>query len=362
MRSTSRLPVWVSILASATVSGLLAVAGCALDKPDSQPKKIFNRIGGRGGQLIEPRHCLIRVAIIDRPFRDPTINETIWRVADEQAIAPPERKALQANGLRIGRVIGELPKEIETILRGEGPNQAKITPLTLLIESGDQKTLISTTPQVAQVSLLINRDDRVTGSDYKDASGYLRLIPSHSGAHAISLRVIPEIHHGPVQRSFPSIPNAGGLAPQELSIRDAQKEETIRELGVDLVLEEGQVAIVGCRPDNVRSLGTFLFSQPSAENEERHQRLVFIWASRNMTGVIAEAPKSSDRPKLFRRLVGSPDEPPPNPPPPDPAPPPVPSSPDSASKASPAPPGSPPASAPTPTQPAAAPTKSQQSD
>jgi hypothetical protein len=80
------------------------------------------------------------------------------------------------------------------------------------------------------------------------------------------------------------------------------------------------VAVIGCRPDNLRSLGTFLFSQPGAENEERHQRLILIWASRNLPGVVAQAPKGGDRPKLFRRLLGAPDEPTPSPALPDPAP------------------------------------------
>ena len=103
MRSTSRMPVWVSILASTTAAGLLVVGGCALDKPENRPKQVFDRIGGHGGQIIEPRRCLIRVVILDRPFRDPAINEVAWRVADEQVISPAERKALEANGLRVGR-------------------------------------------------------------------------------------------------------------------------------------------------------------------------------------------------------------------------------------------------------------------
>lgn len=323
MRSTSRMPVWITILAGATAAGLLAVAGCAIDKPESQPKQVFDRVGGRGGgQVLQPRQCLVRVVILDRPFKDPAINEAAWRVADEQILSPDERKALSANGLRVGRIIGVLPREIETILHGEGPNKAKLEPSNLLLESG-QSTLVSTTPRVAQVSLLVNREDRVTGKDYQDASGYLRLSPRHHGAHAVSLRVTPEIHHGPIQRSFPSVPSAAGMAPQQLSIRDAQKEETINELAVEVVLEEGQVVIIGSRPENLQSLGTFLFSQKGAENEERHQRLVLIWASRNMAGVIAEVPKGADRLKLFRRKAGPPDEPPANPAPPDPAPPPI---------------------------------------
>ena len=73
MLATSRMPVWASILSAATATVLLAVAGCALDKPESQPKRIFEKIGGRGGQILQPRQCLVQVLILDRPFRDPAI-------------------------------------------------------------------------------------------------------------------------------------------------------------------------------------------------------------------------------------------------------------------------------------------------
>jgi hypothetical protein len=320
MRLSSRMPVWVSILASTAAAGLLVVGGCALDKPENRPKQIAGRIGGHGGQVIEPRRCFIRVAILDRPFRDPAVNEALWRVVDEQVIAPAQHKLLEANGLRVGRIIGELPREVETILKEERPSTPKVVPADMLIEDGDPKTLITIGPRVDQISLLVTRDDGVSGRDYKDASGYLRLIPRHDGAHAVSLKVIPEIHHGPLQRTFPTMPTASGLAPQELTIRDAQQEEAIRELAIDLILEEGHVAVIGCRPDNQRSLGTFLFSQPAAENQERRQRLILIWASRNLPGVVAEVPKGGDRPRLFRRLVGAADEPTPSAPLPDPTP------------------------------------------
>jgi hypothetical protein len=320
MRLSSRMPVWVSILASTAAAGLLVVGGCALDKPENRPKQIAGRIGGHGGQVIEPRRCFIRVAILDRPFRDPAVNEALWRVVDEQVIAPAQHKLLEANGLRVGRIIGELPREVETILKEERPSTPKVVPADMLIEDGDPKTLITIGPRVDQISLLVTRDDGVSGRDYKDASGYLRLIPRHDGAHAVSLKVIPEIHHGPLQRTFPTMPTASGLAPQELTIRDAQQEEAIRELAIDLILEEGHVAVIGCRPDNQRSLGTFLFSQPAAENQERRQRLILIWASRNLPGVVAEVPKGGDRPRLFRRLVGAADEPTPSAALPDPTP------------------------------------------
>ncbi len=307
MRSTSRMLVWVSILGAMPVCGLLIVAGCALDKPGNRPQQIFNRIGGHGGQIIEPKRCLIRVVILSRPFNEPAINEVVWRVADEQIISPAQRRALEANGLRIGRIIGELPEELETILKEGGPQSPKVMPSNLLLESGEQN-LIEVSQAVDQASLLISRDNRVTGRDYESASGYFRVTPRHYGAHGVSLRLVPEIRHGPLQRSFPALPTTPGFAPQELSIRDGQQEETIRDLTVDLELEPGQVAVIGCRPESQGSLGSFLFSESPSDRDQRQQRLILIWASRNLNGVIGDTPKTNDRPKLFQRLVGPPPE------------------------------------------------------
>lgn len=330
MRPTSRLPVWAPILASAMVAGLLVVAGCTLGNPENLPRQVYNRIGGHGGQIIEPKRCMLRVVILDRPFREPAINEVLWKEVDEQVLTRAEQKALQANGLRIGRIIGDLPREIETILKSDGQAGHRVVPTELLVESGDPKTLISVSPTVEQVSLLINRGNRVSGRDYQDVSGYLRLIPRHHGPHAVSLRVIPELHHGPIRRTFPTLPNATGVAPQQLAIRDAQQEDEIRDLAIDLLLEQNHIAVIGCRPDNLRGLGTFLFSQPAAENDERHQRVVLIWATRNMRGVVADVTKQDDRPddrpRLFRRMKGAP-EPAPSPDKPDMTPPSIPETP-----------------------------------
>jgi hypothetical protein len=308
MRSTYRMPVWVAILAGVAAGGLLIVAGCTLDKPGSRTQQIFNRIGGHGGgQIIEPKRCLLKVVILSRPFNEPAINEVVWRVADEQIVSPAQRRALEANGLRIGRIIGELPEELETILKEGGPQNPKVVPTNLLLESGEQN-LIGVSQPVEQASLLINRDNRVSGKDYEAASGYLRVTPRHHGAHGVSLRLIPEIRHGPLQRSFPALNSTPGFAPQELSIRDAQQEETIRDLTVDLELEPGQVAVIGCRPESPSSLGSFLFSESPTDRDQRHQRLILIWATRNLNGVIGDTPTANDRPKLFQRLVGPPPE------------------------------------------------------
>jgi hypothetical protein len=303
MDPKSRVPVWILVLATAAVAGSLVVGGCALDKNTARTESAISRIGGHGGDLIEPKRCLLRVAILSRPFGDPLVSQAIWAEADEQIVPPQERRAWEVNGLRVGRIVGELPLDVEALFKETSPNK-KVDPTTFFVESGEQ-TLISISESVDQASLLLNRDNRVFGRDFQAASGFFRTTVQHEGAHSVSLRFVPEIHHGPIQRTYQALPNASAFAPQQFKINDGQQEETLRDLPVNLVVEPGQVVAIGCRPEQKRSLGTFLFTQAVAHSDQRVQKLILIWASRNMEGIIEKGSKGNDRPKPFKRTNAS---------------------------------------------------------
>jgi len=304
MDAKNRAPVWLKLSPTITTAGLLIVAGCALDKNGSQPGNVVARIGGHSVQRIEPKRCLLKVAIVTRPFGDRTLNEVVWRVADEQIIPPAERRAWEVNGLLVGRIGGELPLELEAILKDTTP-QNKVNPTNFFVDSGEP-TLIAVGETVNEASLLLNRENRIVGRDYREPSGFFRVTSSHDGPNNVSLRMVPEIHHGPIQRTFQALPNATPLGPQEFRINNGQQEETIRELATSLVLEPGQVAVIGCRTEFKRSLGSFMLTQAVAHSDQRIEKLILIWASRNLSGQATndDEPKTSDRPKLFQRLIG----------------------------------------------------------
>jgi hypothetical protein len=294
------VPRWQLLLATTAVAGFFALAGCTLDKQSSQPGGVFERIGGHNGQVVEPKRCMLKVAIISRPFGDPVINEVVWRVADEQSLPPEERRGWESNGLRAGLVTGEFPLELEAILKDTSPGKV-INPIAFFPEPGDQQ-LIRIADSVAEASLLLNRDHRAFGKDFKDASGYFRVTLGHHGAQGVSLRLVPEIHHGPVQRNFQAITNPSPIAAQELRIADTQHEETLGDLPINLVVEPGQAVVIGCYPEHKRVLGHFFFTQGVAHSDQREQKIIVIWASRNLEGVVAEhAGAANDRPKRFKR-------------------------------------------------------------
>ena len=149
------------------------------------------------------------MAIISRPFNDPAINEVVWKAADEQIIPPKERRAWEVNGLRVGRIIGELPLELEAIMNDTTSHQ-KVTPTNFMVESGEP-TLIKISDPVEQASLLLNRDNRVFGNDRKDVSGYFRATAQHEAPTTCRFGWFPRSTIGPISgpsRPFPTRPRS----------------------------------------------------------------------------------------------------------------------------------------------------------
>ena len=212
------------------VADLTAVAGCSQTRPDARPDA--GRVGlgallGReaGGQVIEPKRCGLKVLIIPRPVHDKAVDAAVWSSADEQVVPPEVRRVLQANGLRVGVITGGLPAAVETAVNAPPPN--KIDPAEFNLPDGSN-TLVSLVESTPQASLLLNRDGRAFGRDYKDASGWFRITASHDGATGVALRFVPEIHHGPVQRRFDRSNHNGGDNARstrcQFMVKDGQQE------------------------------------------------------------------------------------------------------------------------------------------
>jgi hypothetical protein len=292
-----------STTAVVVIACLIGGSGCSPRTDQLRPENVFNRVGRQQGQLIEPNKCMLRVAILNRSFRDPVINETVWNVADEQSIPLEARRNLEANGLRLGLVIGELPAELESVLKAPPPHQ--VNPVTFLADEGEPTEIIISNP-VEEVSLLMNRENRIYGKDYQSASGFFRVTANHNGTDSVSLRITPEIHHGPVQRTYEALAG-GAYSPQQFKMNDGQQKEALGDLTTTISLASGQVAVIGCRTRQDRSLGDFLFTEMDSKGDQKRQKLVLIWADRNQLGTLAEKQTTSDRPTLgssfFEKLV-----------------------------------------------------------
>lgn len=295
---------------------LPGLAGCSFLRSDAPPKAVDRQVvaasftGKAAGKLVVPRYCKLDTAIVIRPAGHPAVEEAAWRNADEQVVPLELRQALGANGLRIGVITGELPAEIADAFQEHPPlktidwvhfdlPEGVQTPITVRPRISPEE---STEPSV--VTLLVNRRGKVEGKDYADANGLITATADQKGSREVALRLVPSIQYGPKKAGYTGIQNAGAFAPQEFTFRSEQQEDARRDLAVTLDIQPGQYVVIGCRAQQERSLGSFLFSQVEPNTQRAMQSILLIQAGRNNVG--AQPPTTDDGEKervpLARRL------------------------------------------------------------
>lgn len=271
------------------LAAMMALAGCNLTRSDLRQKAdevtatVFNTNAERPGKLVEPRYCKLDSAILARPAGDPIVAASAWNVADEQSIPIELRQALEANGLRVGVITGALPGDIVEAFKAKPP--IKETQWVHIALPEGEHTPIVLGGKTESVSLLLNHRGKVDGRDYQGASGRINITPSHQGLYGVTIRMVPEVHHGADRRTIAPIQNNAPFAQHEFGIKDGQQEDVLRELATAIDLQPGQTLVVGCRGTQGRTLGTFLFLQPEPATDQMLQSILLIQATRNSPGV-----------------------------------------------------------------------------
>lgn len=258
-----------------------ALAGCTLGKQELR-RDLFEGTLGTEGRLLLPNRCDLTVQTVKAPLGEPGVDSAVWRAADEDVIDGDEaRRSLEANGLRLGILTGTLPAELDKLIHAPPPNRVD----TVEVVRGEgEATLVRLTPEPegpTETSVLVQRQGRAGGKIYQDLRGHFRVVATQEGADAVTLRIVPELHHGVVQKRFTPDPTAGPNAPQQILVKEGQQEETLRELAVTITLQPGQVAVLGCRPDRPSSLGHVLLTEPEPSSDRLLQKVVLIRARRN---------------------------------------------------------------------------------
>jgi hypothetical protein len=254
---------------------LLSLVGCTLTQSDLR-KSDAPAVIGSAGQLIAPRRCVLKFMLATRPAQDDALHQSVWHVADVQVVAESTRRALAANGLRVGRVMGELPGDVQLVLNAPPPHQ--IDPMIVVLGDGDSTGVQLGTPRESLDLFVVNKQGQASGKIYKDAKGLLRVTAHHADG-GVRLRLVPELHHGPVRQDWAAAPGAGTFGPQSFIRKDGQQEDAFRDLAVDLVLRPGQVAVVGAVAERRGSLGHYLLAEPEPGGDDAPQQLLFIWAT-----------------------------------------------------------------------------------
>jgi hypothetical protein len=108
----------------------------------------------------------------------------------------------------------------------------------------------------------------------------LRIVAHQNGNGGITLKIVPEIHHGPVRKEITTTPNTGGYNPQEFMFKTGQEVDHFRDLTASVTLKPGQVAVIGGRSAEAsRNLGSYLFREIEDKNDQVKEKILLVWAT-----------------------------------------------------------------------------------
>ena len=263
------LPILASLLA-ATGCRLLGSAAVVHNPFHDEPVTVGSR-EAPARRTIPLEVIFVRCSAEDRQLR-----EAIWEYVDEQVFADERRRAFNANGLRVGVVTGQLPAEFANRL-ATSPMDEPMGDVTGIDPSRSRRLLqllpgrrseLVTATRLSSLVLLEQCAGEVCGGTFHDATPLLALEATPAADGRVRLEAVPEIKHGPVEKSWAG---EDGM----FRLEAGQRRHRMDHLAVDVTLPTGGLLLVGCAGDPATTVGDGLLRE-HGEGDQGTLRLIAI--------------------------------------------------------------------------------------
>ena len=149
----------------------------------------------------------IELLFVRHDPHDPAITTDLWTLVDEQALGSELSARLAANGLRAGVLSGPLPPAVaERLASAAATTDAAaadeaVSRRVLRLLPGKRAEIVAAAG-IPEVVVLEHDAEGVRGGTYRDCTSQLtaRAWPGPDGR--TRLEVVPEVKHGPLQRTW----------------------------------------------------------------------------------------------------------------------------------------------------------------
>lgn len=263
----------------------LSVCGCASWKNESKTED-----SNMATSLLHPQKAVTDSATIDSILVRFDENsyvelEQIWRSVDETVIEINQRRLLDQNGLRVGVIRGELPKQIldqiaaiekrqknevvEQIgLGSESDSRVK----TLMCRTGKRKELIVRRDINRPLSVFTTLDGSLSGNSFDRAAALfgMTLYPHDDGSVLVEL--VPEVQHGEAHNTYVST---------EFGMKQELKREAKvwKQLKIQAPLTPGELLVVAATSPSKAIGHAFFTSENINQKEEKVVLLLRLTSS-----------------------------------------------------------------------------------
>jgi hypothetical protein len=242
---------------------LALVVGCAREQTV--------RPGGfdalRGGQAPpEADSVLMDVAVIERPVGDRYLNGELWDWTDQHPGSPEQNAALEDNGLRVGRLVGSTPGQLQALLTSK---RHCVIRWRQFLPVG-RSVALTVGRKVPEARYQVGQDPEVA---LEQAQSYLLAMPELTTGGRTRLQFTPQFKYGGTVAEYQAAPDMSGWM-----LTYGPRSKTYPALGWEVSLAPNEYVLLGATLDNPQSLGYQLFVQDDGQTVT--QRVVAIRTGR----------------------------------------------------------------------------------
>lgn len=199
----------------------------------------------------------------------------MWRKADEAAIDSAQRKTLDANGIRVGVLRGELPsvlqKQLDLSVQRKAEDMSEASGLgsdaearmrLIRCRAGRRKELVIRRDIGRPLSVITSIEGLIAGQTfYEQATTLFALTPFPNPDATARIELIPEVQYGQAQNRFTTT---------DFGVRQEAKRPTKiwKSLKVAATLNKGDVLVVAATQPPKSLGGAFFVSETLQQTEE----------------------------------------------------------------------------------------------
>jgi hypothetical protein len=297
--------------AAAALAVLLAVAlgltGCrsiGSPRPASGTESDATSAADRGDAARPATQTIpLELVFVRCDEHDTALGEELWQFVDEQGFDADLRRRLAANGLRVGIVGSHLPPHLTQRFTATATagmrtlaTDAAVSRRVLRLLPGRRGEVVMASG-IRELVLLEHADGGVRGGTYADASPLVSLRAKPAADGRVEIEAVPEIRHGPVEKSWVG---EDGM----FRLESGQRRHRLEHLAFTAVLPHDGMLVVGCGGDDTASVGDCLLR----DHDRGERTSVRLLAIRPLADTIdplfapagAEATASDEPPLVVR--------------------------------------------------------------